>query len=61
MSKEKPTATYVLLHHGVPLKHRLFETSSEKLNYIVNVIRYLEKDMDLVERVDHSPYSIEVK
>tara|TARA_R110000824_G_scaffold121893_3_gene278353 strand:- start:16883 stop:17062 length:180 start_codon:yes stop_codon:yes gene_type:complete len=59
MSKEKPPATYVLLHHGVPLKHKLFETSSEKLNYIVNVIRYLEKDMD--RSVDHSPYTIGVK
>ena len=57
--EEKPTVTYVILHHGVPFKHKVFDTSSNSLNHIVNIIRYLEKDMDRNE--EHSPYTIGVK
>ena len=57
--QEKPTVTYVILKNGVRFWHKEFNTHSTKLNYIVNIIRYLEKDMDRNE--EHSPYTIGVK
>ena len=60
MSKEeKPPVTYVILDRGVPLKHKTFKSTSNSLNHVVNIIRYLERDMD--RNTEHSPYTIGVK
>lgn len=59
MSDPKPRATYTVLKNGVEFKHPRIPTQSISLNWVVAVIRHLEKDMD--RATEHSPYTIGVE
>lgn len=59
MSDQELRATYTVLRHGTDYVDKALTTSSHSLNLILNVIRYLEKDMD--RATETSPYTIGVK